>query len=150
MLRGGDGNDTLIGDDGDTLQGGEGDDTFEVYIDSVISDNGQHLMIDDLTTIDDWEEGETIIIEYDPMHYMADGLSDAELAALEANNPELQFNFYQEEEGVSIYVSAPGFEQGDYAPWQVFVKHTTIAELQPHVVFRSYADPTWGTITPLS
>lgn len=149
VLRGGDGNDTLIGDDGDTLQGGAGQDTFEVYIDSVIKDNGQHLMMDDLTTIDDWEVGETIIIEYDPMHYMADGLTDDELEALEADNPQLEFRLYQEEEGVSIYVSAPDLDEGLHSPWQVFVKHTTIAELQPHIEFRSYADPTWGTITPL-
>ena len=156
VLRGGDGNDTLIGDDGDTLQGGAGTDTFEVYMDSVIIDNGQHLMVEDLTVIDDWEVGEKIILDYDPMHYMADGLSEDELAALEDRNPHLEFKMYQEEEGVSVYVTLddddPDNEihhDAQTASWLLFVKHTTIAELEPHLEFKSYADPTWHATVPL-
>ncbi len=156
VLRGGDGNDILIGDDGDTLQGGAGTDRFEVYMDSVIIDNGQHLMVEDLTVIDDWEVGEKIILDYDPMHYMADGLSEDELAALEDRNPHLEFKMYQEEEGVSVYVTLDDddpdneiHDDASTASWLLFVKHTTIAELEPHLEFKSYADPTWHATVPL-
>ncbi|MCT4577687.1 calcium-binding protein [Donghicola sp.] len=135
ILRGGEGNDTLIGDDGDTLQGGAGVDTFEVYIDSVIEDNGQHLMLDDMASIDDWEPGEKIIIEYDPMHYLDGTLDDDELAALEGSNDNLTFFMRQEEEGVLVAVWNTAEEEG---LGLVFIAHTTIDEVSPDLTFKEY------------
>ncbi|NVO27722.1 calcium-binding protein [Donghicola sp. C2-DW-16] len=141
ILRGGNGNDTLIGDDGDTLQGGAGEDTFRLYIDSVISDNGQHLMIEDMATIDDWEEGEKIIIDYDPFHHLDGSQTEEDLADMQSSNENLAFYLRQEEEGVSLVVW--NYDQENGAPL-LFVKHVTIEQIQDHLELRQFVDAAPG------
>lgn len=142
MLRGGDGDDYLMGDDADTMQGGDGIDTFRVYIDSLYSDNGQSLVTDDMTYIEDWEEGEQIIIDYDPFHNLDGDYTEAELETMQAAHEDTEFRIWQEEEGVSIHYYIPpadGEDTGTYMP-VLFIQHVTISEVQPYLTIRQFVE----------